>query len=645
MQIVQGSHIDNSSLTLSKGGGLNHATSVAISGSGTYAYVTAFNANRVTPIDVTNPSAPIVNTPLSDATHLPAPADLAVQGNYLYVANQSSSNEFTVLDVSNPASPKWVASITSPLLSGAYRIHVKGDFAYVSASSASTVAAIDISDPTHPRIAGAVTDPALSITTGLDVDATGTYVIATSPRQSTETNVKFPPYPGSMGGPMNTGTISEIQLDPSPISVAITSQPTNPTTQTSASFSFSASDDVAAFQCKIDGGSFGLCSGSATQTLTQAYSGLSPGTHTFTVQATDAAGRTNTDSYTWTIGTVAATAPLNTSPPTVPAAATQGQTLTASAGQWSGSPTPTFAYQWLRCNQSGQGCQSISGSTGASYSVQSADVGSTLAVAVTARNSAGSSSAQSKPTAVVPATLAAPHNSALPVISGTAKAGAKLTATNGSWSGNPAPTFSDRWERCDSHGNHCTTISGQTHATYTIATSDIGFTLRIVVTATNSQGSSSATSAQTAVVASAKAAGVASIRRTALTGLSEGKPKLQITLAGGANDALLNRLTIVMPKGLSFSTSKRSLSKGITVTRPFGARASFTAKIVRGSLVLTLRRATVSLRVQIQGAALKLSKQFALNVRKKHVQTLKLTVTLAGKSARTVHTVLKLKVT
>jgi hypothetical protein len=333
---------------------------VAISGSGTYAYVTAFNAKRATPIDVTNPSAPIVNTPLSDATHLPAPADLAVQGNYLYVANQSSSNEFTVLDVSNPASPKWVASITSPLLSGAYRIHVKGDFAYVSASSASTVAAIDISDPTHPRIAGTVTDPAPSITTGLDVDPSGTYVIATSPRQSTQTNQKFPPYPGSPGGPANTGTISEIQLDPLPISVAITpaSEPSNPTTQTSANLSFSASDDVAAFRCQLDGSAFAPCSSATTQN----YSSLSMGTHTFAVQATDAAGLTNTDSYTWTIGTAAATAPLNTSPPTVPAAATQGQTLTASAGQWSGSPTPTFAYQWLRCNQSGQGCQSISGS-------------------------------------------------------------------------------------------------------------------------------------------------------------------------------------------------------------------------------------------------------------------------------------------
>jgi hypothetical protein len=445
---------------------------VAIFGSGTYAYVTAFNAKRVTPIDVTNPSAPIVNTPLSDATHLPAPADLAVQGNYLYVANQSSSNEFTVLDVSNPASPKWVASITSPLLSGAYRIHVKGDFAYVSASSASTVAAIDISDPTHPRIAGTVTDPALSITTGLDVDPSGTYVIATSPRQSTQTNQKFPPYPGSPGGPANTGTISEIQLDPLPISVAITpaSEPSNPTTQTSANLSFSASDDVAAFRCQLDGSAFAPCSSATTQN----YSSLSMGTHTFAVQATDAAGLTNTDSYTWTIGTAAATAPLNTSPPTVPAAATQGQTLTASAGQWSGSPTPTFAYQWLRCNQSGQGCQSISGSTGASYTVLSADVGSTLVVTVTASNSLGSPSAQSQPTAVVQGPLAAPHNTIPPVISGTARAGAKLTATGGSWSGNPAATFSDRWERCDSHGNHCTTISGQTHATYTIATSDIG---------------------------------------------------------------------------------------------------------------------------------------------------------------------------
>src|ERR1019366_6604691 len=428
-------HIDNSQLAATFPNGLNHANSVAISGN--YAYVTAWAAHRVTVINITAPSSPSVVTSLSDVADLSDPNDVAVAGHYLYVANQVDfSNQFAGIDISNPASPKVVGTLNNSALEGAYRIRVRGDFAYVSARDANTIAAVDISDPANPRSAGSVggANSPLSGTSGLDLDPSGRYVTASAPGP----NNPYPPFPTS-GNLTYAGTISEIELDPSPISVAITSQPTNPTTQTSASFSFSASDDVAAFQCKIDGGSFGLCSGSGTHTLASAYSGLTPGTHTFTVLAINAAGNTSTPvSYTWSVDA----APANSSAPTVTGAPTQGQTLTASTGTWSGYPTPTYGYQWLRCSQSGQNCNPISGSTGTSYTVQSPDVGSTLVVTVTASNSLGSPSAQSQPTAVVQGPLAALHNTVPPVISGTAKAGAKLTATGGLWSANPAATFS-----------------------------------------------------------------------------------------------------------------------------------------------------------------------------------------------------------
>src|SRR6266480_4277677 len=83
------------------------------------------------------------------------------------------------------------------------------------------------------------------------------------------------------------------------------------------------------------------------------------------------------------IVTAAPTAPVNLSPPTISGIAQQGQTLTASQGGWTGSPTG-FSYEWLRCDSAGANCSPIALATNPSYSVTESDVGSTLRVAVVA---------------------------------------------------------------------------------------------------------------------------------------------------------------------------------------------------------------------------------------------------------------------
>jgi hypothetical protein len=53
----------------------------------------------------------------------------------------------------------------------------------------------------------------------------------------------------------------------------------------------------------------------------------------------------------------------------------------------------TFTYQWLRCGSSS--CSAISGATGSTYVLGSADVNKKIEVQVTAQNNAGSATATS----------------------------------------------------------------------------------------------------------------------------------------------------------------------------------------------------------------------------------------------------------
>jgi hypothetical protein len=102
------------------------------------------------------------------------------------------------------------------------------------------------------------------------------------------------------------------------------------------------------------------------------------------------------------------------------------------------------------------------------------------------------------------ATSAAPVRSAEPQVSGPAVVGSVLSASTGTWSNTPT-TFAYQWVRCPasggaSDGSDCATATGATASTYTVAAADVGFRLRVRVTATNADGNATAASNPTDTV-------------------------------------------------------------------------------------------------------------------------------------------------
>jgi hypothetical protein len=100
----------------------------------------------------------------------------------------------------------------------------------------------------------------------------------------------------------------------------------------------------------------------------------------------------------------------------------------------------------------------------------------------------------------VPVPVSPPTDQTIPTIMGTAQPGQPLFAANGAWAGSPAPAFSYLWSRCDPTGQNCVMIPGATSSSYTVAAGDVGFTLEVTVTGSNSAGTSSGTSSATSVV-------------------------------------------------------------------------------------------------------------------------------------------------
>ena len=92
-----------------------------------------------------------------------------------------------------------------------------------------------------------------------------------------------------------------------------------------------------------------------------------------------------------------------------------------------------------------------------------------------------------------------PTNTSLPAIDGSPSKGHVLSASSGTWTESPL-SYSYQWQDCNASGASCVSVNGATMSSYELTASDVGHTLRVVVSASNASGSNSAGSAPTATV-------------------------------------------------------------------------------------------------------------------------------------------------
>ncbi|KKR04994.1 MAG: hypothetical protein UT32_C0024G0004 [Parcubacteria group bacterium GW2011_GWC2_39_14] len=134
----------------------NGGTSVAIKNGILYlgtaldnAYQKDFNI-----IDVNNPASPVLLSQMN--TNNKGTEDVAIQGNYAYLADRDNHYEMHIIDISNPLSPIKISSLEIPNLEKrSYTVAVKDNYVYLGTDSSPNTGeffVIDVSNPANPII-------------------------------------------------------------------------------------------------------------------------------------------------------------------------------------------------------------------------------------------------------------------------------------------------------------------------------------------------------------------------------------------------------------------------------------------------------------------------------------------------------------
>jgi hypothetical protein len=195
--------------------------------------------------------------------------------------------------------------------------------------------------------------------------------------------------------------------------------------------------------------------------------------------------------------------PVNWAMPTVLGTAAVGQVLTCDPGLWDNDPD-SFSYQWF------DAIDPIPGATGSTYAVTPTVLSQSLSCKVTGTNEGGSTTAPANVSVYVPG-MPAPADGAAPSLSGVVELGETLACDRGLWSGSPT-SYVYAWLRDG------VLVAGETAASYSVRTADIGRSIVCRITATGDGGAGVASSAPAGVPVAPSSSVAPSIEGSAAVG-------------------------------------------------------------------------------------------------------------------------------
>jgi hypothetical protein len=193
----------------------------------------------------------------------------------------------------------------------------------------------------------------------------------------------------------------------------------------------------------------------------------------------------------------------------------------------------------------------------------------------------------------------APEDSSAPTITspGALQSGSTLTAAPGQWlapAGTGTTTYSYQWQDCNAEGDSCEAVAGADASSYTATATDVGHTLRALITAADNDGSSSTASAASSVVASPPPSASTNTQAPANAAVS----------AANATLALTTSPVGATPNGAGPSEAAQLQIAGQTaISRSYAARAfTITGQLANASGA-SISRAILDVREQAQGAS------------------------------------------